>query len=143
MRKKHIRPGKECKETMRVRPFFWLFLTAICASVLIFAATISVYKAVPMLAHIDQVSTVSAHSTVVRLHLTDSEGMPIDEASIISHTSMAAMPMGPQQAGVRSLGQGIYLAWVDFSMTGTWKIDIIARANGFASTQQSIQLTVL
>ena len=59
------------------------------------------------------------------------------------HASMPAMPMQPQHVGVRSLGQGVYLAWVDFSMAGDWKIDITARANGFAPAQQSIQLTVL
>jgi hypothetical protein len=127
---------------MRVRPFFWIFLTTICAGVLIFAATITLYKAVPMQAHIDQVTHIHANSTSIYLHLTDPDGLPIDEAKVIPRASMPDMSMGPQQAGVRSLGQGIYLAWMNFSMAGSWKIDITARADGFATIQQSLMIQI-
>ncbi len=128
---------------MRVRPFFWIFLATVCAGVLIFAATISVYKSIPMQAHIDQVSTVAANSTIVRLHLTDPEGMPIDQANIIPQASMLDMHMASQRTSVQSLGQGIYLAQISFSMAGAWKIDITARADGFDPIQQSILVDVL
>ena len=128
---------------MRVRPFFWALLATACAGVLIFAAAISVYNALPMHAHIDQISSITPTSTFVRLRLADSEGMPIDQASITPLASMLAMPMGPQRISVQSLGQGVYLARFSFSMTGLWKIDIIAHADGFAPIRQSLQLTVV
>jgi nitrogen fixation protein FixH len=127
---------------MRVRPFFWIFLTFTCACVLVFAATISVYRTFPMHARIDQVSTVSGNSTSVRLVLTDSEGEPIDQARITPDVYMLAMPMGPQQVMIKALGQGAYLALIHFSMIGSWEIDITAHADGFDATRQSIQLVV-
>ena len=128
---------------MRVRPFFWILLASVCTSILIFATTISVYETVPMRAHIDQVSTVATELTSVRLSLTDSEGAPIDQAKVIPYASMQAMEMGPQQTRVEWLGNGHYLAQIHFSMAGSWKIDIVAHADGFEAIQQSIELTVL
>jgi nitrogen fixation protein FixH len=127
---------------MRVRPFFWLLLTTVCIGVLVFAGAISIHKLVPMQAHIDQVSTVAADATAVRLRLTDSEGMPIDQAIITPHASMPAMQMAPQRIKVQSLGQGVYLTRITFSMAGAWKIDIIAHADGFDAVQQSLLITV-
>ena len=128
---------------MRIRPFFWIFLATVCTGVLVFAAAISAYKALPMRAHIEQVSTTSAESTLVRLSLTDLEGVPIDQALITPRVSMLTMQMGPQQIKVEPLGEGLYLAQIHFSMAGAWKIDIAAYADGFDAVQQSIQLMVL
>jgi nitrogen fixation protein FixH len=128
---------------MRVRPFFWALLALACAGVLIFATVVSIERALPMHAHIDQVSSVTSGSTLVRLHLTDAEGTPIDQASVIPQAFMPAMSMGPQRTSVQALGQGVYLARISFSMMGLWNIDIIAHADGFAPIHQSIRLTVL
>jgi nitrogen fixation protein FixH len=127
---------------MRIRPFFWLILVSICISVLIFAATISIQRSVPMRASIDQISITAAQTTVVRLHLSDSEGLPIDQARIVSHVSMLTMQMSTQQIRVQALGQGTYLAQINFSMTGIWKVELIVHADGFDAIQQSVQLTV-
>jgi nitrogen fixation protein FixH len=127
---------------MRVRPFFWILLASVSASILIFAATVSAYKTLPMHAHIDQVSTVSTGSTSVRLSLTDPEGMPIDRAKVTPYASMLTMPMGPQQISIEPLGRGLYQAQIHFSMAGFWKIEFVARADGFEATRQSLQLTV-
>ncbi len=127
---------------MRVRPFFWILLAIVCVSTLIFAATVSLRNAVPMQARIVQVSATTHAATFVRLHLTDPEGLPIDQASISSRVSMPEMRMEPQRTSVQSLGQGVYLARISFSMGGLWKIDIIAHASGFAPAHQSIQLVV-
>lgn len=128
---------------MRIRPFFWIILVSMCVSVLIFATIISLQRSAPMQAHIDQISITTSQTTVVRLHLSDSEGLPIDQASITSHVSMLTMPMGAQQIRVQALGQGTYLAQISFSMRGIWQIDLIAHADGFEAIQQSVQLTVL
>lgn len=128
---------------MRVRPFFWIMLVAVCTGILIFAADISVEKSVPLLAHIEQISTVTASSAQVRLRLTDSEGLPVDQASVTPRASMLDMAMAPQPTNVTPLGQGLYLASITFSMTGTWKIDIMARADGFVPLKQSIIVNVV
>jgi nitrogen fixation protein FixH len=128
---------------MRVRPVFWMILAAACASVLIFAADISVYKSVPLQAHIEQISTSTASMAQVYLRLTDSEGMPVDQASVTPHAYMPTMQMAPPLTRVQSLGQGNYLASISFSMTGAWKIDIIAHADGFDTMKQSITVTVV
>lgn len=96
-----------------------------------------------MQAHIDQISITAAQMTEVRLHLSDSEGLPIDQARVIPSVSMLTMPMGTQRIRVQALGQGIYLAQIRFSMTGLWTIDLIAHADGFEAIQQSVQLTIL
>lgn len=128
---------------MRIRPFFWIMLVTVCASVLIFAANISAYKSVPLLAHIEQISTSTASSAQVRLRLTDSEGMPVDQASVTPHASMPDMAMAPPLTSVRPLGQGIYLASLSLSMAGSWKIDITAHADGFATLNQSIIVNII
>lgn len=127
---------------MRIRPFFWIMLVVVCTSVLIFAAHISAYKSVPLLAHIEQITTSTASSAQVRLRLTDSEGMPVDQASITPHAFMLNMAMAPPLTSVRPLGQGIYLASLDLSMAGSWKINITAHADGFATLNQSIIVNI-
>lgn len=126
---------------MRVRPFFWIFLATVCAGVLLFAAGVSAYEAVPLRAHIDQISR-TAGTALVRLHLTDPEGTPVDQARITPDATMPEMDMAPQQTSVQSLGQGVYVARITFSMAGAWKIDIIANADGFSTMHKSILMQV-
>ncbi|HEY0752870.1 MAG TPA: FixH family protein [Ktedonobacteraceae bacterium] len=128
---------------MRVRPFVWLMLAAVCAGVLIFATSISLNKTVPLLAHIEQISTTRGSSALLRLRLTDSEGIPVDQARVTPQASMPNMRMNPQLATVQSLGQGLYLARISFSMTGPWKIDLIAYADGFNPLKQSIIVNIV
>lgn len=127
---------------MNVRPIFWILLAFVCAGVLLFAAGISATKVVPMRARIDQISNTSGQATSLRLALTDPEGEPIDQASIIPSVSMVAMRMGPQQIKIQPLGQGLYLTQIHFSMAGSWQITITARADGFDVVHRSIQLFV-
>lgn len=128
---------------MRVRPFFWLLFTIVCASVLIFSAAIAANKTLPMHVHIHQISTSDSESALVLLHIADPEGVPIDEARIIPKAFMPSMEMGPQHINIRPLGEGLYLTSIQFSMSGDWQVDITALARGFDKTQESIQLTIL
>lgn len=128
---------------MRVRPVFWIMLLTVCASILIFAANTSVYKSVPLQARIEQISASTASIAQVRLRLTDSEGMPVDQANVTPRAYMPNMTMAPPLTRVQPLGQGLYLASIAFSMAGAWKIDIIARADGFDTMKQSIMLDVV
>ena len=127
---------------MRVRPFFWIFLASICIGTLCFAGAMTGWwEALPMQVHIDPVVALAPGSVLVDLHLTDTEGVPIDQAQITPHISMPAMPMGRQQMNVQSLGQGLYVAHCTLSMLGTWKIDVVVNAPGFESSQQSLLFT--
>lgn len=128
---------------MRVRPFVWIMLVIACAGVLVFAANISVNKTVPLLAHIEQISTNGSGSALVRLRLTDTEGTPVDQARITPQASMPTMLMAPPSTTVQPLGHGLYLANINFSMTGAWKIDITAYADGFTKLEQSITIDVV
>lgn len=125
---------------MRVRPFFWAMLTVICIGILLFAEIISMHRSTPMQVHIDQVSTATFDAASIRLRLTDSEGLPIERASIIPQASMPTMLMAPQQIEIEALGQGLYMAHIRFSMTGAWQVEITAHADGFAPAQQSLAL---
>ncbi|HEY3992181.1 MAG TPA: FixH family protein [Ktedonobacteraceae bacterium] len=128
---------------MRVRPFFWIMLVTVCASILIFAANIPAYRSVPLQARIEQISTTTSSFSQVYLRLTDSEGLPVDQASVTPHAYMPDMAMAPPLTRVQSLGQGLYLASIDLSMVGSWKIDIVAHADGFAPMKQSITLDIV
>ena len=85
----------------------------------------------------------SANSTMVRVQLTDSEGTPVDRASITPRAYMLDMVMVSPPTRVQPLGQGMYLARIDFSMPGNWKIDIIAHADGFDTMKQSLSVDVV
>jgi nitrogen fixation protein FixH len=126
---------------MRVRPFFWILLTAVCIGSVLLAAAVSLRHTLPMQARIDRVSAV-ASASFVRLLLTDSEGTPIDQANVIPRVSMPAMPMEAQHTSVQALGQGVYLAQISFSMAGLWQIDLLVHADGFAPVRQSLRLAV-
>ena len=112
-----------------------------CVGILLFAETISTHRDYSMQMHVDKVSMVAFDAASIRLRLTDSEDLPIDQVSILSHASMPAMRMASQQIIIESLGQGIYLTHVNFSMVGAWRIDIIAHADGFTPVHQSLMLT--
>lgn len=127
---------------MRVRPFFWAMLAIICVGIVIFAETVSLHRSFSMAVHIEQIAPVATDAASIRLRLTDSEGLPIEQASITSHTSMPAMRMVPQQMAIEPLGQGVYLAHLRFSMIGAWNIEIIAHADGFAPVYQSLALNL-
>lgn len=127
---------------MRVRPFFWILLATICIGTLTFAGVLTrCWETLPMQVKIDPVVTLAPGAVLVDLHLTDTEGLPIDQAQITPHVSMPAMPMGQQHMSVQALGHGLYVAHCTLSMLGTWKLDVIVNAPGFASSKQSLVFT--
>lgn len=127
---------------MRVRPFFWTLLAIVCASVLVFAVMVTNNRAYPLQAQIEQVLTSPTGIAVVRLHLTDTENQPVDQATILLSASMPAMSMEPPVANLQDLGQGGYLARFHLSMTGLWQLTFQVSAPGFLPTHQFIALQV-
>ena len=127
---------------MRVRPFFWLLLAASCVGVLIFAATMREHTPALMQVRVDQSHPVSIGFTTLELHLTDSEGLPIDSAHVFSSADMLNMHMTPPQSSIREIGQGNYIEQIQLYMMGPWKITIGAHADGFDALQQTLVVQV-
>lgn len=127
---------------MRVRPFFWFLLALSCIGVLIFAATAREHAPANMQVHIDQQPPISSEFTTLELHLTDPQGLPIEQAHVTPSAWMTNMAMMTNQISVRSLGQGNYAAQLYLYMAGPWEIRIVAEADGFDSIQQTLLLQV-
>ena len=127
---------------MRVRPFFWFLLVFSCASVLIFAATTQTYAPAVLQVHIPQKPTAVGFTTL-ELRLTDPQGLPIEEAQVISSASMTNMDMVTHESSIREVGQGKYLALLRLYMAGPWEITVIAQASGFAPLHQTLFVQVV
>jgi YtkA-like len=127
---------------MRVRPFFWCLLAGVCVSVLIFAATIGTRAPIMMQMHLDPAHPEALEITTLELRLTNQEGMPIEQAQVVTSAWMTNMVMGTTRVSAMTLGQGNYLAQLQLSMEGPWEIRIEAQAPGFDPSQQVLFVQV-
>ncbi len=127
---------------MRVRPFFWLLLALSCITVLIFAATNHPHAPAVLQVHVDSQHPLPVGTTTLKLHLTDPQGIPIEQAEIASSARMTNMDMGTNQSHIRTLGQGDYNVELRLQMAGPWSITIMAHADGFAPLQQTLFVQV-
>jgi hypothetical protein len=127
---------------MRVRPFFWFFLALTCTSVLIFAALLHTQAPTIMRVQLDQQRPVASGFTTLELHLTDSQGIPIEQAQVLPNARMTNMDMVSNLFRVEPLGHGNYIAQLQLYMAGPWEISIEAHADGFASTAQTLIVLV-
>jgi nitrogen fixation protein FixH len=127
---------------MRVRPFFWCLLACTCVSVLIFAALVHPSAPATMQVQIEQPPRAVGFTTL-ELHLTDPQGLPIEEAQIVSSARMTNMEMITHESHVKEVGQGIYIAQLHLYMAGPWKITVMAQAEGFAPLQRVLLVQVM
>ncbi len=127
---------------MRVRPFFWFFLALTCTSVLIFAVLLHTQAPAVMRVQLDQQRPVASGFTTVELHLTDSQGIPIEQAQVSPSARMTNMDMVTNHFRVEPLGDGTYIAQVQLYMAGPWEISIEAHADGFESAAQTLIVQV-
>lgn len=127
---------------MRVRPIFWCFLALCCTGVLIFAATMREHSPAVLQIHIDQQSPVSSQITTLELHLTDPQGLPIEQAQVSPSAKMTDMNMITNAIRVRPLGQGNYTVQLRLYMAGPWEISIVARADGIDPLQRTLLVQV-
>src|SRR5437762_9315425 len=127
---------------MRVRPFFWFFLALSCTGVLIFAALLHTQAPAVMRVQLDQQHPVASSFTTVKLHLTDSQGLPIEQAQVLPNARMTNMSMVTNQIHVESLGHGTYLAQLQLDMIGPWEISIVAHADGFEPIAKNLFVQV-
>lgn len=127
---------------MRVRPVFWFILALACCSLLFFAGTIREHAPALLQVHVDRAVPVPVGYTVVDLHLSDPQNIPIEQAQIIPSARMPNMNMTALSYSVKTLGQGNYAVQFALSMGGPWQINIAAFADGFDNLQQSLLIQV-
>jgi nitrogen fixation protein FixH len=127
---------------MRVRPFFWFFLVLSYTGVLIFAALLHTQAPAVMRVQLDQQRPVTSGATTLELHLTDSQGLPIEQAQVLPMARMINMNMVTDQIRVEPLGQGNYKAQFHLYMSGPWEISISAHADGFEPLEQTLLVQV-
>jgi YtkA-like len=127
---------------MRVRPFFWFFLVFSCLGVLIFAALLHTQVPAVLRVQIDQQHPNASGFTTLELHLTDPQGLPIEQAQVLPNARMTNMSMVSKRVRVESLGQGNYLAQLQLYMAGPWEISIEAHADGFEPISRNLFVQV-
>ncbi len=110
--------------------------------VLVFAATVHTHAPAMMQVRIDQQPPLSVRFTSLELHLTDSQGLPIEEAELSPSARMTNMDMVTNTSKIRALGQGNYTVQLPLSMAGPWEITLLARAEGFDPLQQTLFVQV-
>src|SRR5437667_12697881 len=127
---------------MRVRPFFWFFLALSCTGVLIFAALLHTQAPAVMRVQLDQQRPVANSFMTVELHLTDSQGLPIEQAQVLPNARMTNMDMATNHFSVEPLRHGTYIAQLQLYMAGPWEISIEAHADGFEPITQTLAVQV-
>ncbi len=128
---------------MRVRPIFWYMLATTCIGVLIFAGIIHIYAPATMQVRLDSPAPLANHYTTIEMHLSDSEGLPIEQAQVVPSAHMTNMEMTTHAIRVQQRGQGTYIVQLQLYMAGPWEIDLTARADGFVTQQQTLDVQVL
>src|SRR5438876_6413846 len=124
--------------SMRVRPVFWFILALSCIGVLTLAVFLHTQTPAVMRVHLDQQQPVTSGVTTLELHLTDSQGLPIEQAQVLPNARMTNMNMMTNQIRVVPLGHGTYIAQLQLYMAGPWEISIEAHADGFEPTSQRL-----
>lgn len=127
---------------MRIRPFFWLLLIMTCVSVLFLARLTPTHIPEVLQIHIDQPRPLSVDMTLL-LFLTDPQGVPIDEAQVVSNAAMTNMDMESDAPLIKTTGEGHYQVIYHFSMPGPWVIHIQTDAEGFLPLHETLLMTLL
>jgi len=110
--------------------------------VLIFAATVQTYAPALLQVHIQQPPKANGFTTI-ELHLTDPDGLPIDQAQIASSAWMTNMNMITNEKHMQEIGQGKYIVQLHLYMAGPWEIKLMARAPGFIPQRQTLLVQVV
>ena len=127
---------------MRIRPFVWFILIMSCVGVLLFAIMLPTDVPATMQVHLADHPTAQQLTTLT-FHLTDPQGLPIDQADVISSATMTNMKMVAPQSQVTAVGPGTYLAQFHLYMAGPWAITVTVQASGFALLHQTVFVQVV
>lgn len=126
---------------MRVRPFFWLFLVVACGGVLVFAAIDCPCGPAVLQVHVISHPGPTA-MTIINLHATDPEGLPLDDVQLLPKARMTNMNMMAHEIYTISQGQGNYLLRLRLYMVGPWAVTVSMQAHGFAPLNRTILVQV-
>jgi hypothetical protein len=78
---------------------------------------------------------MTSHPATLSIQVVSrSSQQPIKNAHVTLISNMQTMDMGLDQADTRSQGNGIYLASVQFSMSGTWQVQVVISLPGVKQT---------
>lgn len=127
---------------MRVRPFFWLLLLLACVSVLSIAALRPSSIPAILRVQVNTESLVMDRTALIQVHLTDTQGQPINKAQVKPSARMPAMEMEPTRTNVTSLGDGQYAIHLHLNMAGMWEITIHTQADGFTALTYVLNVQV-
>ena len=82
---------------------------------------------------------VTSHSATLSIQVVLSASQqPITNAHVTLMSNMETMDMGIDQVETQSQGNGIYLASVQFSMSGPWQVQVVISLPG---AKQSVSAT--
>ncbi|MBO0796966.1 MAG: FixH family protein [Ktedonobacteraceae bacterium] len=127
---------------MRVRPFFWLLLLCVSAGVLLFSLQYRPSAPAILRVQMNQQTLFADRPVVLDLHLTDPQGIPINEAHVIPNARMTNMDMLADSSQIHQLTDGHYQVRIFLSMAGPWQITISTDAAGFSPQQQTFYVQV-
>jgi hypothetical protein len=112
-------------------------------SALIFAANAQIHTPAQLQVHVDQQQPTATGMTTLHLHLTDLQGLPIEEAQVLPGAHMTNMTMITNDQYVHSIGAGNYKVQIHLYMVGPWAITIRADAEGFLPSQKTVFVQVV
>jgi hypothetical protein len=73
--------------------------------------------------------------------LSASSQQPVANARVTLESAMVEMDMGADRVEARAQGDGTYLANVQFSMSGLWKVHVIVAVPGAAPVSTDFEVT--
>jgi len=127
---------------MRIRPFFWLLLLISCTGVTTFAVLYQPHAPTSLQVHVIQPRLVADRPASLELHLTDPQGLPIEQALVIPSAKMTNMDMAATENHVTELGNGTYKVNISLYMAGPWEITINTQATGFEPQHKTLFVQV-
>jgi len=128
---------------MRVRPLFWIVFATICIGVLALASLVQPHVPASIQVRLGQQPPQADALTTVLVHITDLQGVPIEQARVLSRANMTNMDMQVVPSHVSEVAPGNYLAQLHLYMAGPWAITVSVQAEGFASLQQVVLVQVV
>jgi YtkA-like len=84
---------------------------------------------------------ITQPSTLTIQLLSSSTQQPITNAHVTLENTMVEMDMGIDSVEARAQGDGTYLAKVQFSMSGFWKVHAVITAPGIAPASADFAVT--
>ncbi|MBV9691470.1 MAG: FixH family protein [Ktedonobacteraceae bacterium] len=128
---------------MRVRPLFWIVFATVCLGVLVLASLVQPHAPASMQVHLGQQPPQAHALTTVLVHITDLQGVPIEQAHVLSRANMTNMDMQVVPSRVSEVAPGDYLTQLHLYTAGPWAITISVQAEGFAPLEQVVLVQVV